>query len=189
MVNFKWQKQYYRKTDKYSKTLYVRPGCNVKVRLVDNPIRVVRIFTQDGLCLPVGNEKIAHQLKAKYPEKVKNISVRYACWCFDRHDDRLKVMEMPQSVFTDIGKQAKTTQKKISDPEEGCDFSISTNGKTGLDVRYTVEPLDETSLTDIEKHKILVQQANQKRPYDLTKLFKTCGYLDAGVKLSKQKEE
>lgn len=189
MVNSRWQKQYYRKNKKDNQSLYVRPGCNLKVRFVGEPVKVVRAFTNDDRCIMLDSEETGQKLKKIYPNKIGNISVRYACWCFDRHDERLKVLEMPKFVFSAIGKQSKSGKKQISDMEDGCDFSISTNGKTGLDVRYTVEPLDETSLTDIEKHKMLVQQANKKRPYDLTKLFKTCGYLDASVKLSKQKEE
>jgi hypothetical protein len=189
MTKFKWEKQYYTKKKRDNGRLYVKPGCNIKVRLVGEPVRIVRIFTQDDICLPVDSEKTANLLKAKFPEKVKNISVRYACWCFDRHDDRMKVLEMPKSVFSMIDKQTQSGKKKISEQEEGCDFKISTNGKTGMDVRYTVDSEKDTSLTDIEKHMILVQQANKKRPYDLTKLFKSCSYLDAGVKLSKQKEE
>ena len=188
MVKFRWENQYYRKNKKDNQSLYVRPGCNLKVRLVGEPVKVVRAFTNDDRCIMLDSEETGQKLKEKYPNKIGNISVRYACWCFDRHDDKIKVLEMPKFVFNAIGKQSKSGKKKISEQEDGCDFRITTNDKTGMDVRYTVDYEKDTSLTDIEKHMILVQQANKKRPYDLTKLFKSCSYLDAGVKLSRQEK-
>jgi len=189
MVNFKWKKQYYRKNKKDNQSLYVRPGCNMKVRFVGEPVKVVRIFTNDDKCIMLDSEETGQKLKEIYPNKIGNISVRYACWCFDRHDDRMKVLEMPKFVFNAIGKQSKSGKKKISDMEDGCDFSISTNGKTGLDVRYTVDYVEETALTGFERHIVEDRKTDKKRPYDLTKMFKTCGYLDAGAKLARQKEE
>ena len=185
MANNKWQKQYYSKKKKDNGFLKVKPGCNLTVRLVGGPVKIVRIFTNDDTCIVIDSENTAYQLKEKYPKKIGNISVRYACWCFDRHDNRIKVLEMPKSVFSAIGQQSKSGKKKISDLEEGCDFSITTNGEKGMNVRYTVNYLEETALNGFEQHIVEDRKTDEKRPYDLTKMFVGDSFLDASVKLSK----
>ena len=184
MTSNRWQKQYYRKKRDNGR-LYVKPGCRLTVRLVGGPVKVVRIFTPDDTCIVIDSENTAYQLKEKYPKKIGNISVRYACWCFDRHDNRIKVLEMPKSVFSAIGQQSKSGKKKISDLEEGCDFSITTNGEKGMNVRYTVVYVEDTCLTGFEKNIVLDRETDEKRPYDLTKLFTGDSFLGASVKLSK----
>jgi hypothetical protein len=134
MVRNRWQKQYYKK-ETGSRRLYVKPECNLTVRFVGAPVKVVRAFTTDGTCITLDNEETGHRLKDKYPNKIGNISVRYACWCFDRHDDRMKILDMPRCVTCEIGKRDTLAGKKISDVEQGCDWKISTNGEKGIDVR------------------------------------------------------
>ena len=185
MANNRWQKQYYSKKKKDNGFLKVKPGCNLTVRLVGGPVKIVRIFTNDDTCIVIDSENTAHKLKDKYPKEIHNISVRYACWCFDRHDERLKVLEMPKSVFSAIGQQSKSGKKKISDLEEGCDFSIITNGEKGLKVRYTVKYIEESPLSAIEQNIVADRKTDKKRPYDLTKLFVGDSFLGASVKLSK----
>jgi len=184
MTRNRWQKQYY-KRKRNDTILYVKPHCNLTVRLVENPVKVVRIFAVDDTCIQVDNEKTAYKLKEKYPDKVYNISVRYACWCFDRHDNRIKVLDMPQSVFNAIGQQSKLRTKKISDLEEGCDWKITTNGEKGLKVRYTVHYVEESPLSAVERNIVTFQKIDKKSPFDLTKIYTGDSFLDASVKLSK----
>lgn len=184
MANQRWQKKYFKKTD--NGLLSVRPGCRLQVRFVGDPVKIVRIFTSDDKCITVKNEDTACELKEKYPTKIKNISVRYSCWCFDRHDDRLKVLDMPKSVVCAISKYAESRAKKISDAEEGCDWKITTNGERGIDVRYKVSYVEETYLTDRERNIVEDRKLDKKRPYDLTKMYPSCSYLEAEYKLATQ---
>ena len=185
MTSNRWQKKYYKKQKKNNGIVYVKPHCNLTVRLVGDPVQVVRIFAVDDTCILVDSEKIAYQLKEKYPQQVDNISVRYACWCFDRHDNRLKILDMPQSVYQAIGKQSISRKKSISGLEKGCDFSITTNGENGLRVRYTVNYSKDSPLSAVERNIVALQKIDKKRPFDLTKVYTGNSFLDASVKLSK----
>ena len=98
MVQSRWQKQYYKK-ETGSRRLYVKPGCNFEVRFVGDPVKVVRAFTNDDKCLTLDNEETGRRLKGKYPNKICNISVRYACWCFDRHDGGVLRPVPPDVLF------------------------------------------------------------------------------------------
>ena len=184
MVQSRWQKQYYKK-ETGSRRLYVKPGCNLKVRFVGDPVKVVRAFTTDGTCITLDNEETGHRLKDKYPNKIGNISVRYACWCFDRHDDKMKILDMPHFVACEIRNRDTLAGKTVSGLEQGCDWKISTNGKKGMDVRYKVKYLEETSLTGTEKNIVEDRKLDNKRPYDLTKVFAGDSFVDANDKLSK----
>ena len=102
----RWKKHYYGKKKNDYGLLKVKTGCNFKLRLVGDPVKIVRVFTTDNRCITLDNEGTAHKLKEKYPNAISNISVRYACWCFDRNDERMKVLDMPVSVAGAIGKRA-----------------------------------------------------------------------------------
>ena len=189
MTSNRWQKKYYKKQQKNNGMLYVKPHCNLTVRLVGDPVQVVRIFAVDDTCILVDSEKIAYKLKEKYSDKIYNISTRYACWCFDRHDNRLKILDMPQSVASAIRQQSELRQKPISDIEEGCDWKITTNGEKGMKVRYTVSYVEDTTLNGFEVQIVEDRKTDKKRPYDLTKMFVGESFLGASVKLSKVDSE
>ena len=184
MVRNRWQKQCYKKETSNGK-LYVKPECNLKVRFVGDPVKVVRVFTNDAKCLTLDNEETGRKLKEKYPNEINNISVRYACWCFDRHDDKMKILDMPHFVVSEIRNQDTLAGKTVSGLEQGCDWKISTNGKKGMDVRYKVKYLEETSLTGFEQNIVEDRKTDKKMPYDLTKVFAGDSFLDANDKLSK----
>ena len=185
MANNKWQKQYYSKKKKNDGFLRVRPGCNLKVRLVGKPVKIVRVFTSDERCIPINSEETGHKLKEKYPSKIDNVSVRYSCWCFDRHDDRMKILDMPMSVADVIGNRVLLTGKTISDIEKGCDWKISTNGEKGMKVRYKVNYIEESCLTAVEQNMVEIQKLDKKRPYDLTEMFPCCGFKEAEAKMER----
>ena len=184
MVSSRCQKQHFKKKTSNTR-LYVKPGCNLKVRFVGDPVKVVRVFTNDAKCLTLDNEETGRKLKEKYPNKIGNISVRYACWCFDRHDDRMKILDMPRFVASEIGKRDALAGKKISGIDQGCDWKIGTNGEKGIDVRYTVNYVEDSYLTGTEKNIVEDRKLDNKRPYDLTKVFAGDSFLDANDKLSK----
>lgn len=184
MVRSRWQSQYYGKEKKDDGFLRVKPDCDFTVRFIGKPVKVVRIFTYDKRCINIDNEGIANRLKARYPSKIDNISIRYACWCFDRYDGKMKILDMPTSVFSSIGNRMVTTGKEISTVEEGCDWAITTNGKQGMDVRYQVDYLEENYLTRREQNMVEDQKIDKRRKYDLTKTFPSYDFLEAEEKLS-----
>jgi len=109
------------------KFLRVRPDCKLKVRLIGKPVKVFKVFVGGRKCMLLNSEDVGRQLRAKYPDMVGNVSVRYACWAIDRKDNALKILDMPSTVARSIGRRA-VIGKKISS-KEGCDFAIITNYK------------------------------------------------------------
>ena len=98
----------------------------------------------------------------------------------------MKVLDMPVSVVGLISRKAESLGRNISDPEKGFDIRISTNGMTGMDVRYKVDYVKESYLTPVEKNVIEDRKLDKKRPYDLTTMFKGCSYCEARHKLSRK---
>ena len=162
--------------------LRVRPDCKLKVRLIGQPVKIVRVFTNERKSIVIDNEAVGQQLKDKYPDRIGNISVRYASWCIDRDSNSMRILDMPKSVARTIGRRVEMVGKKISGNQEGCDFAITTNGKKGKDVRYEVVYLEETPLTQAEQEMVKDRMAD-KESFDLTKVFKSDGFKEAEEKL------
>jgi len=116
------------KSKKYDsdKFLRVKPDCKLKVRLIGQPVKVVRVFSYDKKCISIDNEEMGKQLMQKHADKISNVSVRYACWCIDRNVNTMKVLDMPTSVARTFGSRAEIVGKKISSSKEGCDWAIGT---------------------------------------------------------------
>jgi len=162
--------------------LRVKPGCNLKVRLISKSMRLVKVFTKNQKCIIVDNEDTGRQLKEEYPNKIKNVSVRYASWCIDRDSGEMKILDFPQTVARKFSNRIVILGKKISGVEEGCDWTITTNGKKGIEVRYDTVCLEETPLTDEEKEMVKSKMAD-KDSFDLTKKFEAYSFEDAKKKL------
>lgn len=162
--------------------LRVRPDCKLKVRLIGRPVKIVRVFTNERKCIVIDNEDVGQQLKDKYPDRLGNVSVRYASWCIDRDSNTMRILDMPKSVARTIGRRVEMAGKKISGNKEGCDFAITTNGKKGKDVRYEVVYIEETPLTQAEQEMVKEKMAD-KDSFDLTKVFTSCSFKEAEEKL------
>ena len=160
----------------------VKPGCNLKVRLIGDPVKVVKIFTDDRKCIGLDNEEVGQQLKSKYPNELSSVNIRYACWCIDRDDNALKILDMPVTVARTLGNRVALVGKKISG-QEGCDWSIITNGRQGKDVRYEAVYLEETPLSCSEKKMVEDQKSEKDGHFDLTKIFKSYSFEEAEEKL------
>ena len=163
--------------------LRVKPDCKLKVRLIGLPVKVVKIFSNDKKCFILKSEETAKQLKEKYPDMLGNISVRYASLCIDRHDNSLKILDMPLSVARGFSNRETLVGKKISCKSEGCDWSVITNGKQGKNVRYEVVYIEETPLSEDEIQTITNKKASPDRSYDLGKIFETSCFAEAEEKL------
>ena len=163
--------------------LRVRPDCNLKVRLIGQPVQVIKIFTNQRQCILIDSEDIGKQLQQKYPDIMSNISVRYACWCLDRDDDSLKILDMPISVARAFGNRAVMIQKKISGKDQGCDWKIMTNGKKGKDVRYEAVYIEDTPLSADEIEMVQNRKAEEGRQFDLEKIFRSYSFAQAEEKV------
>jgi hypothetical protein len=100
--------------------LRVRPDSKLRVRLIGQPVKVVKIFTNDKKCVVVDNEDVGQQLRQKYADKISNVSVRYASWCIDRDSNTMKILDMPRTVARAFGSRAEIISKEISGIKEGC---------------------------------------------------------------------
>ena len=162
--------------------LRVRPECNLRVRLIGQPVKVVRVFSNGKKCVVVDNEHVGQQLKQKYPHIVGNLSVRFASWCIDRDTNTMKILDMPRTVARAFGSRAKILNKEIAGISEGCDWVIGTNGRTGKVVVYHVAYFEETPLTQAER-KMVEAKMDDKDGYDLEKVFKSYPLEEAEVQL------
>jgi hypothetical protein len=185
MVSSSWKIDSSSKTSGSDDFLRVKSDSNLTVRLLGRPVRAVKIFTHDRKCIILDNEEIGQHLKAKFPDLVGNISIRYACWCIDRDSGALKILDMPQSVARAFGTRAKLIGCNISGAVEGCDWKIITNGKSGKDVRYEAVYIEETPLTEAEKQKVESRKSEEGRYFDLTKIFKSYSFKEAEEQLLK----
>ena len=163
--------------------LRVKPGCNLKIRLIGQPVKTMRVFTKNRKCIPIDDESIGIHLKAKFPDEFDNLSIRYACWCIDREDNKLKILDMPMSLARAMGNREALIGCKISGSKEGCDWKIITNGRKGKDVRYEAVFIEETPLTDEEKQMVKDRKAEEGKNFDLTEIFKSYDYAKAEGKL------
>ena len=163
--------------------LKVKPDCKLKIRLIDYPVKVVKIFSHDRRCAVIESEDVGRRLKEQYPHKLSSISVRYACWCIDRDSNTMRILDMPKTVARTFGNRQALAGKGIAGIAEGCDWSIITNGQKGKDVRYEVVYLEETPLTYSEQIMVEVQKSEKNGHFDLMKIFKSCSFKDAEDKL------
>jgi hypothetical protein len=163
--------------------LKVKPGSNLKVRLVGRLAKVYKIFTDNKYCLSLDSEETGQKLKEKYSDKLGNVNIRYASWCIDRDDNSMKILDMPYSVAKVFGNSVKLVGKQISGKHEGVDWKIYTNGKKGKDVRYQVVCLGDSSLTDDEIKMVDEKKSEQDGYYDLRKIFKSYSFKEAEEKI------
>lgn len=165
-----------------SNFLRIKPGCNLKLRLIGLPIGLFKVFTTENKCILLDTKENAYQLKKDYPEKISNVSTRYVCKCINRGDQELKILDMPITVAKAFGSRAENVEKNISARREGCDWAIRTNGKTGKDCRYEVIYVEETPLTDNEYN--MVQEKKELKEFNIEEMFNT-NSLDEAINLIK----
>ena len=67
---------------------------------------------------------VGRMLREQYPHKLSRVYVRYVCWCIDRVDGSLKILEMPYFVAKAFSNRQVIVGKKIAEITEGCDWAI-----------------------------------------------------------------
>ena len=163
--------------------LRVKPNCKLKIRLIDTPVELVKIYGKDRKCINLDDRVTGEKLKAKYPKEFGNLSIRYVNWCIDREDNKMKILDMPKSVAITFSNRQRLAGKKIAELDEGCDWMIMTNGKQGKDVRYEPIYLQESPLSDEEKQMVEDQKAKMMGRYDLCQFFSSYSFEEAEKKL------
>lgn len=171
------------KKSRSERFLKVKPDCKLKVRLIEDPVKVVKIFGNDRRCAVIDSEDVGRRLKEQYPTKLSSVYVRYACWCIDRDSNSMKILDMPKSVARAFGNRQVLAGKGISGVNEGCDWGIGTNGKTGKDVRYNVVYIEETPLSCAEKKMVEDQKSEKNGHFDLINIFESLNFKEAEGKL------
>ena len=184
MTNCSWMIEK-KNTNKYNSDefLKVKPDCSLQIRLIGQPVKGVKIFTDSRKCIILDNAETGQRLKEKYSDILSSVSVRFASWCIDSDDNSLKILDMPMSVARAFGIRAELIGCKISGSQEGCDWKIITNGKQGKDVRYEAVYIEETPLSEAEQEMVKNRKAEEGNYFDLTKIFKSCSFEDAEDRL------
>ena len=163
--------------------LTVKPECDLQVRLIGNPIKVYKLFTDDSKCAMFDDEGTARKLKNKYPGELRYILKRYYCWCIDRADEHIKILDMPESVATVFGeRQSRYPSYDISGYNQGYDWRITTNNKLGTEVRYTTVCVEETPLSYSEIEFVEVFESIYE-DFELKKTIGLCSFKKAEKKL------
>ena len=65
MANCSWNIEKKSKKSSSDGFLKVKPDCKLRIRLIDNPVKVVRIFSKDRKCAFLNTEEIGRKLKEK----------------------------------------------------------------------------------------------------------------------------
>lgn len=131
--------------------LSVSPGCDLEIRLIGLPIKIFKLFTKNNKPVMLDDEEVAQRLKNKYPGKLGRINIRFRCWCIDRKDEHIKILDMPITVAEAFSKmQSRYPHYDISGYDQGCDWRITTNNKQGIEVRYKTVCIDESPLSNNE---------------------------------------
>ncbi|MHC4291124.1 MAG: hypothetical protein ACYSTR_02790 [Planctomycetota bacterium] len=182
MKNCSWKIEE-KKQSSADRYLKVKPGCKLFVRLIGEPVKVVKIVTHDRRYADIESEDVGRMLREKYPHKLSRVFVRYACWCIDRVDGSLKILDMPVSVAKAFANRVTIVGKKIADIAEGCDWSITTNGKKGMNVRYEAVYLNESPLTHSEIQMVEDLKSGEDGQFDLTKILKSLNFKEAEGRL------
>ena len=175
-----------------NKFLRLKTGNTFKVRPLLLPVRFWKFFhAKDGKKRhAVVSEEIIEQMMATHPE-LKKPAKRYAIYVIDRADEKVKIMEGPQTVFREFRNRFEATGEKPGGGADGGDWQIKITG-VGLNTTYAVTFLNQTPLTDEEKEKIKEELKDSDGNSDkekLQKFYKFCTVEEAEARLFSDGEE
>lgn len=142
----------------------VRPDIDKTVRLLGDPVRLMKIFVDNKQCILINDIKTGEDLQEAHPGRISKIQKRFVCYCIDRDDSKIKILNMPTSLAQKFGNRVEALGTEIS-KEIGCDWKISTNGKTGIECRYEATYLFDSELTDAECEGYKLQKKDLAEEY------------------------
>ena len=152
--------------------LRLQSGNSYKIRPVFDPVSFFKFFHKSGgkLRTAIIDKNEIAMFCDKHPE-VKKPSLRYAAYVIDRADDKVKILEAPQTVFRPIGSSLEMTGKDPGSGNDGSDWYIKVSG-TGLTTKYDVGMIGPSPLTKEERTLIKEALKGDDGEFDKQKLHK-----------------
>ena len=151
--------------------LRLESGRTYKIRPIFDPVRFFKYFHkhEGRLRTAICAKPDVCPVRDKHPE-LKKPSVRFAAYVIDREDNKVKILEAPQSVFRPIGSSFEATGKNPGSGKDGSDWQIKVVGKS-LNTTYDVAWAGNTPLTNEER--AAVKEALDGDMKKLKKMYKT----------------
>lgn len=116
------------------------------VRPLGKPFAVNRLW-HNNKCTII-EDPDNNPIRDKHPEV--QLATRYAFYCIDREDDKIKVVEMPITLYKTLKEWSVQKRKNPSHPEKGADFDINVEGNGKTKRKYSIMLSEYTSLSDDE---------------------------------------
>jgi hypothetical protein len=134
-----------------SEFLKLKTGNTYKIRPILDPVKFFKYFHKEGgkLRTAICDKPDVCPVRDRHPE-LKKPSMRYAAYVIDRADNKIKILEAPQSVFRPIGSTFESTGKNPGSGKDGSDFQVKVTG-VGLNTKYDVAWAGQTPLTQDER--------------------------------------
>ena len=154
-----------------SEYLKLKSGNTYRIRPIFDPVKFFKYFHKHNnkLRTAICGKPDVCPVRDKHSE-LKKPSLRYAAYVIDRNDDnKVKILEAPQSVFRPIGSSFEATGKNPGSGKDGSDWQVKVTG-TGLNTKYDVAFAGNTPLTAEERASI--KEALDGDMKKLQKLYK-----------------
>ena len=153
-----------------SEYLKLKSGNKYRIRPIFDPVKFFKYFhkNQGRLRTAICGRPDVCPVRDKHPD-LKRPSMRYAAYVIDREDNRVKILEAPQSVFRPIGSSFEATGKNPGSGKDGSDWLVKVSG-TGLNTTYDVSFAGNTPLTQEER--AAIKESLEGDMKKLQKLYK-----------------
>jgi hypothetical protein len=153
-----------------SEYLKLKTGNTYRIRPIFDPVIFYKYFHkhEGKLRTAICAKPDSCPVRDAHPE-LKKPSMRYAAYVIDRADNKVKILEAPQSVFRPIGSTFEATAKNPGSGKDGSDFQIKVSG-TGLNTTYDVAFAGASPLTAEERAAVKETLDGDKKK--LQKLYK-----------------
>ena len=150
--------------------LKLESGGSYRIRPIFDPVRFFKYFHKhdNRLRTAICAKPDVCPVRDKHPE-LKAPSMRFAAYVIDRGDNKVKILEAPQTVFRPIGSSFEATGKNPGSGADGSDWLIKVTGK-GLTTKYEVAFAGNTPLTVEER--ATIKEAMDGDMKKLKKMYK-----------------
>lgn len=151
--------------------LRLQSGNSYKIRPIFEPVKFFKYFHKNAerkLKVAICGNPDACTVRQAHPE-LKKPSLRYAAYVIDRADNKVKILEAPQTVFRPIGARLGLTGQNPGGGKDGSDWQITVTG-TGLNTTYAVDYIQQTPLSPEERD--LIKEALDGDKDKLKKMYK-----------------
>ncbi len=150
--------------------LRLQSGNSYKIRPIFEPVKFFKYFHKNAgkLKTAICGKPDSCKVRQDHPE-LKKPSLRFAAYVIDRADNKVKILEAPQTVFRPIGARLGLTGQNPGGGKDGSDWQITVTG-TGLNTTYAVDYIEQTPLTQEERD--LIKEALDGDKEKLKKLYK-----------------